>query len=170
MYPCITIAAASTSAAANDGFKKTSHQRGSKTLSETNAIRRGTSSSRSADNVSIVSRTCASSPRQPSQAAACPSASRRSFAASSPSAYAFQSYSSQFMIHLAQRFPQQVQSRVKPRFHGRNRATQDLRHLFELEPLVNFQQNRLALLVRQPPQSLLDRHRQLDRQQLRPAR
>ena len=40
-YPCITIAAAITKAAANDGLNKACHHRGSKTLSDTNAMRCG---------------------------------------------------------------------------------------------------------------------------------
>ena len=84
--PCTRIAAATTQAAANVGFQMRCHQRGSKTLSDTNAMRRGTSSSRSVESASSVRRVAANSSRQESHVAAWASASMRTFLSSSPSA------------------------------------------------------------------------------------
>src|ERR1700733_10888494 len=86
--------------AANVGFHMRCHHLGSKTLSDTNAMQRGTSSSRRVDNASSVRRVVASSSRHESHVAAWASACARAFESSSPSAYPFQSIFEQLMTHL----------------------------------------------------------------------
>ena len=154
---------------------KACHQRGSKTLSDTNAIRRGISSSRNVAKASSVSRTCASSstaqPHARARAMGLPLLAARARPvrpARRPSNRNLcTAHDSPRNIEWSQRCLQQIQRRIQPRFHGRNRATQDLRHFFELESLVNLQQHRLALIFGQPPQRAFHRQRQLDRQQRR---
>src|SRR5258708_7176471 len=65
--------------------------------------------------------------------------------------------------HWSQNVFQKIERRIQPRFHRRNRATQDLRHLFELESLIDLQKHRLTLVLAQPAQRRLHRERQLHR-------